>query len=100
MATYGVLAPLGTAETPGRHCQQGRNNALVETVGYGIQSIQPHPMDVETRYKSTSRIVEVNGNAPRAATSTPSTTRARSVAAAARASATPAVRCSSTTPTR
>ena len=40
----------------------GRNAALVETVGYGIQSVQPHPMDVETRYKSTSRIVEVNGN--------------------------------------
>jgi Trypsin len=59
--TFGVLAPLGTidalAEVP-----QNRNDALVETVGYGIQSVQPKPMDVETRYKSTSRIVEVNGN--------------------------------------
>ena len=61
VTTFGQLAPLGTAEdlagTP-----KNRNNALVETVGYGIQSVQPHPMDVETRYKSTSRIVEVNGN--------------------------------------
>jgi hypothetical protein len=59
--TFGVLAPLGTidalAEVP-----QNRNDALIETVGYGIQSVQPKPMDVETRYKSTSRIVEVNGN--------------------------------------
>jgi hypothetical protein len=59
--TFGVLADLGTidalAELP-----QGRNSALIETVGYGIQSVQPRPQDIETRYKSTSRIVEVNGN--------------------------------------
>ncbi len=59
--TFGVLAELGTidalAELP-----QGRNGALIETVGYGIQSVQPRPQDIETRYKSTSRIVEVNGN--------------------------------------
>jgi secreted trypsin-like serine protease len=35
----------------------------VETVGYGIQSVQPRPQDIETRYKSTSRIVEITGNA-------------------------------------
>jgi len=61
MNTYGVLADLGTidalAEVP-----KSRNSALIETVGYGIQSVQPKPMDIETRYKSTSRIVEVNGN--------------------------------------
>jgi Trypsin len=61
MDTYGVLAALGTidalAELP-----SGRNDALIETVGYGIQSVQPKPMDIETRYKSTSRIVEVTGN--------------------------------------
>ena len=61
MSTYGVLADLGTidalAELP-----KSRNSALIETVGYGIQSVQPKPEDVETRYKSTSRIVEVNGN--------------------------------------
>jgi hypothetical protein len=59
--TFGELAALGTidrlAEVP-----QDRNSALIETVGYGIQSVQPKPMDVESRYKSTSRIVEVNGN--------------------------------------
>ena len=44
---------------------RSRNSALVENVGYGIQSVQPKPMDEETRYKSTSRIVEVNGNIAR-----------------------------------
>ena len=34
----------------------------MENVGYGIQSVQPHPQDETTRYKSTSRIVEGNGN--------------------------------------
>ncbi len=61
MQTYGELAPLGTAEvlagTP-----KSRNTNLVETVGYGIQSVQPHPADIESRFKSTSRIVEISGN--------------------------------------
>ena len=64
MPTYGVLAPLGTAEELAGS-PRGRNAALVETVGYGIQSVQPHPMDIESRYKSTSRIVEVNGSIAR-----------------------------------
>jgi secreted trypsin-like serine protease len=38
---------------------------VLESVGYGIQAIQPNPMDEETRYKSTSRIVEVNGKSSR-----------------------------------
>jgi Trypsin len=62
VTTFGVLAPLGTAEELAGDTGQRRNSALVENVGYGIQSVQPKPMDVETRYKSTSRIVEVNGN--------------------------------------
>lgn len=62
VATFGVLAPLGTVETMAGSTGQDRNAALVETVGYGVQSIQPQPMDIESRYKSTSRIVEVNGN--------------------------------------
>jgi hypothetical protein len=62
VTTFGELAPLGTAEALAGGTGQGRNSALVENVGYGIQSVQPKPMDVETRYKSTSRIVEVNGN--------------------------------------
>lgn len=62
MATYGELAPIGTAESLVREAKN-KNDALVETVGYGIQAIQPHPMEVESRYKSTSRIVELNGNA-------------------------------------
>jgi hypothetical protein len=61
MRTYGVLAPIGTIDQMAATSSQ-RNYALVETVGYGIQSIEPKPMDVESRYKSTSRIVEVNGN--------------------------------------
>jgi hypothetical protein len=64
MQTYGVLAPLGTSQTMAS-VPSKRNNALVETVGYGIQAIQPHPMEVESRYKSTSRIVEVNGSIAR-----------------------------------
>jgi len=62
MGTYGQLAPLGTINQLAK-LPQTRNSALIETVGYGIQSIQPHPMDVETRYKSTSRIVSLSGNA-------------------------------------
>jgi len=62
--SYGVLADLGTIDALAA-LPQSRNSALIETVGYGIQSVQPHPMDVETRYKSTSRIVEVNGNIAR-----------------------------------
>ena len=64
MSTYGVLAPLGTAQTLAAAPSQ-RNSALVETVGYGIQSVQPKPMDETTRYKSTSRIVALNGNISR-----------------------------------
>ena len=60
--TYGVLAPLGTAEALVA-AAKNKNGALVETSGYGIQAIQPHPLDVNTRYKSTSRIVEMSGNA-------------------------------------
>lgn len=62
METYGELAPLGTAERLARRARN-RNNALVESVGYGVQSVQPKPMEIESRYKSTSRIVEVNGRA-------------------------------------
>jgi hypothetical protein len=62
MATYGELAALGAADELAGETGRGRNDALVETVGYGIQSVQPHPMDIESRYKSTSRVVEVNGN--------------------------------------
>lgn len=59
---YGTLAGIGTAEILVASAKN-KNGALVETVGYGRQSIQPTPMDVETRYKSTSRIVELTGNA-------------------------------------
>lgn len=62
MQQYGELAPLGTADQLARQARN-RNVALIESVGYGIQSIQPKPMDIESRYKSTSRIVEVNGKA-------------------------------------
>jgi hypothetical protein len=60
--SYGALAPLGAVEGLAGSTGQGRNAPLVETVGYGIQSVQPHPQDIASRYKSTSRIVEVNGN--------------------------------------
>jgi hypothetical protein len=62
MSTYGELASLGTVEQLVAEAKN-KNDALVETVGYGIQAIQPKPMDEETRYRSTSRIVEINGNA-------------------------------------
>lgn len=62
VTTFGQLAPLGTVETLAGRTGRGRNDAIVETVGYGVQSVQPRPMEVESRYKSTSRIVEVKGN--------------------------------------
>jgi hypothetical protein len=62
ISTFGELAPIGTAEALVA-AAKNKNDALVETVGYGIQSVQPHPKDEDTRYKSTSRIVELNGNA-------------------------------------
>jgi hypothetical protein len=61
MSKYGQLAALGTAEQLVANAASP-NDALVETVGYGIQAIQPNPMDVESRFKSTSRIVELRGN--------------------------------------
>jgi hypothetical protein len=61
LPTYGVLAPLFTVEGMAS-LPSGRNDALVETVGYGIQAVQPHPMDIESRYKSTSRIVGLNSS--------------------------------------
>jgi hypothetical protein len=61
---FAALAPLGTAEQLVEEAANP-NQALVENVGYGIQSIQPRPMDETTRYKSTSRIVEVKGNIAR-----------------------------------
>ena len=54
MSRYGQLAALGTAEQLVANASP--NDALVETVGYGIQAIQPKPMDVESRFKSTSRL--------------------------------------------
>lgn len=62
---YGVLAPLGTADALAGDTGRGRNNAIVENVGYGVQSIQPHPQSDDDRYKSTSRIVQVNGSITR-----------------------------------
>ena len=61
--TYGELAAARGRRDAGRGDRAGTATPpLVETVGYGIQSVQPHPQDIESRYKSTSRIVEVNGN--------------------------------------
>ena len=62
MANYGELAAVGAVDALAGATGRGRNAATVETVGYGIQSVQPHPMEIESRFKSTSRIVEVNGN--------------------------------------
>ena len=39
VTTFGELAPLGTAEELAGDTGQGRNDALVENVGYGIQSV-------------------------------------------------------------
>ncbi len=64
LSSYGQLAPLGTVEAMLAGVKN-RNGVLIQSVGYGIQAVQPHPMDEETRYKSTSRIVEVNGNSSR-----------------------------------
>lgn len=62
VTTFGELAPIGTAEDLAGDTGRGRNTAVVETVGYGVQSVQPNPMDEESRYKSTSRIVSVEDN--------------------------------------
>jgi hypothetical protein len=60
MPTYGELADVGTIEA--LVATSGPNGALIETVGYGLQSVQPHPQDEDTRYKSTSRIVQINSD--------------------------------------
>lgn len=65
LGTYGVLAPLGTAEALAGDTGRFRNDAIVENVGYGTQAIQPHPQSDDDRYKSTSRIVQVNGSISR-----------------------------------
>jgi hypothetical protein len=62
MASYGDLAPLGAVDVLAGATGKGRNAPTVETVGYGTQSVQPHPESIDSRFKSTSRIVEVNGN--------------------------------------
>lgn len=62
---YGELAPLGTAERLAGETGRLRNQALVENVGYGTQAVQPHPQSDDDRYKSTSRIVQVNGSISR-----------------------------------
>jgi hypothetical protein len=64
VTSRGVLAPIGTVDGLAAEASH-RNDAVIETVGYGIQSIQPHPMDTEARYKSTSRIVEVESSIAR-----------------------------------
>lgn len=65
LLNYAELAPLGTAEVLAG-VPKDRNDALIESVGYGIQAVQPHPMDVESRFKSTSRIVGLNSMTSRA----------------------------------
>lgn len=62
VTTYGELADIGAADELAGATGRNRNRALVETVGYGVQSVQPHPMSIDSRYKATSRIVEVHGN--------------------------------------
>jgi hypothetical protein len=64
VTTFGELAPLGTAEALVAEAENP-NDALVENVGFGTQSVRPNSLSVDTRYKSTSRIVEVNGNIAR-----------------------------------
>lgn len=61
LAMYGELAPIGTAGTLYENAANP-NDALVENSGYGIQSVQPHPRSEDSRFKSTSRIVQVHGN--------------------------------------
>jgi hypothetical protein len=62
LGTYGQLAPIGTVDAL-LAAAKNRNGALIQTVGYGIQSVEPKPLSVDTRYWSTSRVVEVNSNA-------------------------------------
>jgi hypothetical protein len=62
--SFGALAPVGTAEQLVANAKN-KNGALIETVGYGTQSVEPRPQDDATRYRSESRIVELNGNASR-----------------------------------
>ena len=62
MDRYGVLADLDTAERLAGETGRFRNDAIVENVGYGTQAVQPHPQSDDDRYKSTSRIVQVNGS--------------------------------------
>jgi hypothetical protein len=98
VGSYGELAPLGSVETL-LDASAGPNDAIVETVGYGIQSVQPHPMNVDSRFKSTSRIVQNVSNITDGGNLHTLNDPSAVGGTAARASATPAGQSSSTTRT-
>jgi hypothetical protein len=61
IATFASLAPVGTLDAlAGRH-GRGHNKVIVETAGYGIQEVKPKSLELDQRFKSTSRIVNLRG---------------------------------------
>jgi hypothetical protein len=41
---------------------KGHNSILIETAGYGIQEVRPNPLELDERWKSTSRIVNLKSH--------------------------------------
>lgn len=56
--SYGVLAPVGTLDKIARKAKN-HNKVLIESAGYGIQSIKPRSVQVDERWKATSTIVNL-----------------------------------------
>lgn len=58
LSRYGVLAPVGTLDRLAGTAKN-HNKVIVETAGYGIQSIKPDFISLDERWKSTSTIVNL-----------------------------------------
>jgi hypothetical protein len=58
MSTYGQLPELGVLDEAGN--SPGQGDIIVRTVGYGLQSGEPHVQSERVRYTSTSMIIELN----------------------------------------
>jgi hypothetical protein len=55
---YGVLAPLGTLDAIAAE-PKNKNQVLLENAGYGIQEVEPNPLALDERWKSTAAIVNL-----------------------------------------
>jgi len=61
VSSFGVLADVGTLDVIA-HRGRGHNKVLIETAGYGIQEVKPKSVELDERWKSTSRIVNLKSH--------------------------------------